>query len=155
MASIATWRVRVPVGIEFGTDKVNAVLTVKRASVEGRDAFTELRDAAAKNANEFTAYLVPNAVTGKMPKPPSKSEQQRLVDEDAANIRRMREQVVEYVTGVDGVEVETAPRETSTPNDGASLIAACGDADAAIKSIWTVVLKAQFLAPTVGNASAA
>lgn len=148
MGSIATWKVRVPVRVEFGEDRVDAVLVIKRASVEEREAFTELRDDAAKHMREF-APLVKGADL------PTDEQQARLRAESARLASRMKTQVIDHVIGVAGVEVETAPGAKSVPKDGESLVAALGGDAPVVGTIWKIVADAQFVTPELGEAYAA
>ena len=154
MASIATWKVRVPAAVEFGADKVDCVLTIKRASLEEREAFAELRAESARHARDFSAFLVPGP-DGKPPKKPTKKQEDKLHADGAALAARMKTQVIAHVIGVEGVEIETAPGESSAPGDGASLIAAFGGEAPVVGSIWRAVADAQFITPALGEASAA
>ena len=146
--SICTWKVRVPLHLKWGEDEVDAVLTVRRASVERREEFAELQKDAAAHARRAL-----DAARGETE--PSEEVQRKIIDEAAALNARMENQITEFVVGVEGVEIESSPDAKIEPNDGSSLVAAIGSDPSWVGFIWRAVNDAQYLTPTLGEASAA
>lgn len=145
--SIAAWKIRVEFPFKWGADGVDAVLVVKRASVEQREEFDEVLLAATKHHRSFADAAAAKTV--------SPSKQKRLIAEADRVKALYLGQIREFIIGVEGVVVETAPGEESNIETADALIEAFGSSPEWIGKVWRKLLEAQHVAPELGNASGA
>lgn len=147
MASIAAWKIRVPFPFKWGADEVDAVLVVRRANVEEREDFKQVARESDKHYRSMQSLVGAAKI--------SPSKQQRIEAEAERLTARLRAQAEEFIIGVEGVEVETAPGESAPVTDAAGLLEAFGSSPQWIGAVWRTVAEAQHLSPELGNSSGA